>query len=435
MAYVVLDTETTGLPKTRASPTKDNLSCWDGCRVLSMAVIKYSGRGREHFRFYDLVYPDTFQVAATEIHGITQQDAETQGKPFCELFDRLRECFKFSNVVVGHNLKFDLDVIRAEAIRRNIDHAFLDTLLPVCTLDMTKKIFGKPMKLTVLYKEIFGRDFEGAHNALADTLACNDVYRHLLDDPRTYKNINIKKVILKASDVAACIGMHGFKKPQEVIEELWSKYSPQTFKGKTKDDIARELIATSPIAADILKSVEVCRPHNSKDVMNQLGVFVSKLETEKKFTPYQFYDVKDYLRKVLFTNHGTHSEKKTADLDAADLREDDTFYTFDVCTIKDTLYQIVGRIDRFEIRSDGSKVLVEIKNRTKALFNTVRTYEEVQVQTYLQMVNLPQARLIEQYNNERKSYLITKDDDLWKNTVVPKLENFCKIFHNALTNA
>ena len=70
MSYTVFDTETTGLPKTRQSPTKDNLECWDECRILSIAAITYSSRGRELSRFYTVVKPDGFKVAATEVHGI-----------------------------------------------------------------------------------------------------------------------------------------------------------------------------------------------------------------------------------------------------------------------------------------------------------------------------------------------------------------------------
>jgi hypothetical protein len=103
-------------------------------------------------------------------------------------------------------------------------------------------------------------------------------------------------------------------------------------------------------------------------------------------TPQDMVVAKDHLRKTLYTNHGTRNEHKTADADSAKLVEDDTFYTHDICTIEGTLYQIVGRVDRIQMNEDGTRTLVEIKNRTKMLFNRVRDYEEVQCQTYLQML-------------------------------------------------
>jgi hypothetical protein len=46
-----------------------------------------------------------------------------------------------------------------------------------------------------------------------------------------------------------------------------------------------------------------------------------------------------------------------------------------------------GKIDRVE-DIDGEAVIVEIKNRMKRLFNKVPDYEQIQVQTYMQIVNL-----------------------------------------------
>lgn len=46
-----------------------------------------------------------------------------------------------------------------------------------------------------------------------------------------------------------------------------------------------------------------------------------------------------------------------------------------------------GKIDRVE-DVDGEAVIVEIKNRMKRLFNKVPDYEQIQVQTYMQIVNL-----------------------------------------------
>jgi hypothetical protein len=143
---------------------------------------------------------------------------------------------------------------------------------------------------------------------------------------------------------------------------------------------------------------------------------------------------KDYIRKTLFTNHGTRNEDKTADLDHANLMKDDTFYTYDICEIEGTLYQVVGRIDRIQMNEDGSRTLVEIKNRANGLFNRVRDYENIQCQTYLQMLkDVKFCRLVEQFDEVRKGYLIEKNDEFWTKQVVPKLQNFCEHFHSMLS--
>ena len=141
------------------------------------------------------------------------------------------------------------------------------------------------------------------------------------------------------------------------------------------------------------------------------------------------------MRKTLFTSFGTKNESKTADADSANLYEDDTFYKYKVCEIEGTTYEIVGRIDRFEIGDFNQKILVEIKNRTRGLFNTVKEYEAIQVQTYLQMVKLNMARLVEQHDDERKSYIIMRDDETWDREIIPKLKEFCHVFHGNLSQA
>ena len=435
MSYTVFDTETTGLPKTRQPPSEDNLECWDECRILSIAAITYSSRGRELSRFYTVIKPDGFKVAATEVHGITEEEANTNGIPFEEAYKKFVEMTHNSQKIIGHNLKFDIGVLKAETIRRNLDFSPIEKLTPVCTLDLVKKWYGKPKRLVVIYEELFGKEFEGAHNALFDTQACAEVYAVIKDDPRKYKPIPQKKIILKASEVAACIGKNQFKRPQEVLDEMWKKYSPDTFKGKTKDDYAIEAIQSDEKATEILKEVEKATPKNSSEVMKIMDEVSLRLKVASSLQLRDFYNVKDFLRKTLFTSFGTKNESKTADADSANLYEDDTFYKYKVCEIEGTTYEIVGRIDRFEIGDFNQKILVEIKNRTRCLFNTVKEYEAIQVQTYLQMVKLNMARLVEQHDDERKSYIIMRDDETWDREIIPKLKEFCRVFHGNLSQA
>jgi hypothetical protein len=76
---------------------------------------------------------------------------------------------------------------------------------------------------------------------------------------------------------------------------------------------------------------------------------------------------------------------------------------------------------------------VEIKNRTRALFGDVRPYEMIQVQTYLQMLGLEKARLVEQFNKETSSKDIVRDDKLWNETILPGLVEFCTRLHKNMS--
>tara|TARA_B100000497_G_C7658230_1_gene396324 strand:- start:725 stop:1669 length:945 start_codon:yes stop_codon:yes gene_type:complete len=301
-----------------------------------------------------------------------------------------------------------------------------------CTLQLYKERFLKSIKLVDLYKDIFGEEFQNAHNSLADSIACGRVYPHLIGHERKLKPIGVSKVIIGASSVSSAIGI-GFKKQPELVEELWKKYSPSTFEGSTKDEEALRIINSNQGTRTILDDATNFKSTSSTDVSQKIRALYQKIE-HSGLNPVEMVATKDYITKTLRTNHGTRNEDKTADSDTANLVKDDTFYEYDICTIEGTLYQIVGRVDRIQINEDGSRTLVEIKNRTKRLFNTVRDYENVQCQTYLQMLkDVKYCRLIEQYDSEKKAYLIEKNDEAWKGNIFPKLQNFCEHFHSMLS--
>ena len=435
MQYIAFDFETSGLPKGRKPVTRETLGQYDTCRAVSLSAARFSSKGRLIDTFDAMILPTDFSISpgSVAVHGITDDMAKTKGRPFVQVFaDFMTFIGPRTKTMVAHNAKFDTSVLRSEMLRHDIDLSLVDELNFRCTLELYRERFLKPIRLGVLYEEIFGEQFENAHNSLADCIACGRVYPYVIGHERTLKPIGVPKVIIGASSVATAIGC-GFKKQPELIEELWKKYSPDTFEGKTKEDKALEILMWNTSTKKILEDAENFKSENSADVAQKTRAVYHQIE-HSGLSAEDMVIAKDHLRKTLYTNHGTRNEYKTADADKAKLVEDDTFYTHDICTIEGTLYQIVGRIDRLQLNEDGTRTLVEIKNRAKGLFNRVRDYEEVQCQTYLQMLgDIKYCRLVEQFNDERKGYLIEKNDEKWRDDIVPKLQNFCELFHSMLS--
>ena len=435
MQYIAFDFETSGLPKGRKPVTQETLGQYDTCRAVSLSAARFSSKGRLVDTFDAMIIPTDFDISpgSVAIHGITEEMAKSKGRPFLQVFtDFMTFIGPRTKTLIAHNAKFDTSVLRSEMLRHNIDLSLIEDLNFRCTLELYRERFLKPIRLGVLYEEIFGEQFENAHNSLADCIACGRVYPYVIGHERTLKPIGVPKVIIGASSVASAIGC-GFKKQPELIEELWKKYSPNTFEGKTKEDKALEILMWNTSTKKILEDAENFKSENSADVAQKTRAVYHQIE-HSGLSAEDMIVAKDHLRKTLYTNHGTRNEYKTADADHANLVEDDTFYTHDICTIEGTLYQIVGRIDRLQMNEDGSRTLVEIKNRAKGLFNRVRDYEEVQCQTYLQMLkDIQYCRLVEQFNDERKGYLIEKNDEKWEDEIIPKLQNFCELFHSMLS--
>ena len=57
MSYIAWDTETTGLPMTWNRATPDNIDNFNLCRMVSLALVKYTSSGREVSSYHGIVYP------------------------------------------------------------------------------------------------------------------------------------------------------------------------------------------------------------------------------------------------------------------------------------------------------------------------------------------------------------------------------------------
>jgi hypothetical protein len=237
------------------------------------------------------------------------------------------------------------------------------------------------------------------------------------------------RVVIKASDVAAIIGKNKYKPRSEIFDEYWKKYSPETFTGKTRTDKAFEALNASEEAQKILKETASLKPHTSTDVQAVFASAEQAINLDSKLNSEQKAEVIAHLKSRVYTAHGTRAEDRTSDKVVADegvkLVKDNSFYNLEICELGDVKFVVTGKIDRIEERPDGSRILVEIKNRTNRLFRRVVEYEMVQVQVYLQMLGLIHARLVEQYNNQVLSHDITRDEEMWVNEIIPGIEEFC----------
>ena len=72
---------------------------------------------------------------------------------------------------------------------------------------------------------------------------------------------------------------------------------------------------------------------------------------------------------------------------------------------------------------ESEKYIVEVKNRTRGFFNSLRDYENTQIQIYMYIMNYNNAKLVEMFDNKIKITNINRDDKYIK-----KILNGLKIF-------
>lgn len=161
---VVLDTETTGLDPATA-------------RLVQVGAVRIVGENPEPLETLEsLVRPDIpIPRSSTEIHGIDDTAVADAPGPK-EVLDRVRD-FIGENVVVGHSIEFDIEILRREAERsgtvwpefRSLDVRLLARLADPALADYS--LDGLCAWL--------GIEIEGRHTAIGDALATAKVFAGL----------------------------------------------------------------------------------------------------------------------------------------------------------------------------------------------------------------------------------------------------------------
>jgi DNA polymerase III subunit alpha len=176
--YLIFDTETTGLPKNYNAPITD-LDNWP--RLVQLAWQLHDERGKLICDKNYIVKPDGFEIPfnATKIHGITTERALKDGHELKFVLEEFAKDVQTAEVLVGHNVDFDINVMGAEFIRGKVESELLTTdkldTKEVGT-DFCKIPGGRGGKykwptLTELHTKLFGVGFDDAHDAAYDVAA------------------------------------------------------------------------------------------------------------------------------------------------------------------------------------------------------------------------------------------------------------------------
>lgn len=199
MRTLVFDSETTGLSKTQIiSPSTIHL--WP--HIVQFSYIIFDAKANKIVKIKDSIIkvPETVTISEenANIHGITNEISLAKG---VSLQPELEEFFEDLNTVdhiVGHNVSFDLNMIKAELQRLIIDslnlnevikfqeyttklntskniHCTMQETIEYCAIEVKDK-FGRPYKkfpkLVELYQKMFNVTPKNLHNSLIDVIVC-----------------------------------------------------------------------------------------------------------------------------------------------------------------------------------------------------------------------------------------------------------------------
>ena len=177
--YLIFDTETTGLPKKWNAPITDSDN-WPRCVQLAWQL--HDSKGALISDHSYLIKPENFNIPfeSEQIHGISTELANKIGVNLEEVLNKFISDLSNAGFIIGHNVKFDLNIIGAELFRINSDVNLLEKdILDTCT-EMTANVCKLPggrggkfkfPTLIELYSFLFDESFSEAHNASADVEA------------------------------------------------------------------------------------------------------------------------------------------------------------------------------------------------------------------------------------------------------------------------
>ena len=182
--YLFFDTETTGLP---SGPVSDYQK-WP--RLIQIAWLLIDENRDIKSKNSYIVRPEGYSIPkrVIKIHGITMKKALEEGVALDYVLRRFLGDANFAELLVAHNIAYDLGVIKGEMIRKKIPD-FLRGYSQFCTmtskpvLDYCRSFRANGSRqcpsLSELYLLLFGENLDNAHDALIDAEACANCFFEL----------------------------------------------------------------------------------------------------------------------------------------------------------------------------------------------------------------------------------------------------------------
>lgn len=146
-------------------------------RIVQIAVLKVWKDGKTEEKQM-LINPEmSIPLGASEVHGITDDMVKDSPK-FSQVAKSLNEYFDGCDLAGFNSDSYDVNLLVSEMERAGISFD-LENRNFVDVLKLYRELF--PNKLTDIYKRLFGKELEGAHDAMVDVLATKEVLEKIID--------------------------------------------------------------------------------------------------------------------------------------------------------------------------------------------------------------------------------------------------------------
>lgn len=163
MEVLVLDVETTGLIDSRLKQLKFQP------HVIQFCCVMMDLDTEEKIYQYDtFIRPPVKELLTDKITEVTRITWEVleRHEVFATYANKIQALIREAPAVAAHNLPFDRDMLDLEARRLGQEWKWPER--QICTIELTNHMAGFRLNLGSLYRLMFAKSFEEAHDARAD---------------------------------------------------------------------------------------------------------------------------------------------------------------------------------------------------------------------------------------------------------------------------
>ena len=220
------------------------------------------------------------------------------------------------------------------------------------------------------------------------------------------------KIIVYASELAACIGENKFQTVSDTKLKVWMRSSPETY---SLAQLRNLVVSKAPIEEIIKKHgvedtfVELCNAKNEFDAAKTglpgVKSFVDTLQLDET--------TKKDLVSAIFTERGKRGEDAIVNSAEKVLgtvgKRNDTFYKkYFKIPGSDSELMLGGRVDGF--RNDE---LFEVKNRQYRLFDMIPVYELIQITSYMHLTGARKCQFVQNYRDNNRVSELNWEQERW----------------------
>ena len=262
------------------------------------------------------------------------------------------------------------------------------------------------------------------------------------------------KILLYSSNLAAFIGRNHYLPASRIFNQLYERYFPDQLKKMGLiEKLGSANVGDKGIIMEISKKLEgntdlkekldkICRANlSSKKMKTDKDGLVGVIMEDKTLTKDEKETLKTAMDGYTSKKFGTIREGNALDIYKKAHKGEKVITGLDSKSKR--LFDeggvemwVISKVDA--MNDDG--VIIEIKNRMYKLFNEIREYEWLQVQTYLDVYDLEHAVLVEYLNDEggdednMKVNKIERDHKFWNDVVLVELRKYFAVLLKIIMN-